>query len=89
MRRERRCRLCGQPLHEDSLKEACDWEIKYCSYLCYLTDALLPPVPVETLEKIYNVSGRVMAARYNIVVVGEKDPIYKECFNEEEDDISR
>ena len=89
MRRHRRCLLCGEQLREKACGEYRDWEVKYCSYLCYLTDRILPKLPDEKLGKICNLPTRIMIARYEMIVSGENDPIYKEKFEEEEDCVMR
>lgn len=89
MRRECRCRLCGTMLTESKNKEYSGWEISFCSYLCYLTDALLPIVPIEESRTIYRLSSRVIMARYELIISGDSDPIYKGKFEEEEDNLMR
>lgn len=89
MRRHRRCQLCGELLREKECGEYKDWEIKYCSYLCYLTDRILPPVPKDDLCRLYNIPARIMVVRYEMVVSGESDPVYNEKFEEEEDCLMR
>lgn len=89
MRRECRCRLCGSQLEEDANGECAEWETRYCSWTCYVTDQMLPPVPIERFEDVCNVKASVLSMRYTIIVRGDNDPVYKEEFSEEEDDIMR
>ena len=89
MRRDRCCRLCGLPLKEKSCGEYKDWEVGYCSYLCYLTDQILPIPSIEDEKTVFSLPVRIMRLRYEMIVSGENDPVYKEKFEEEEDCISR
>lgn len=50
---------------------------------------MLPPVPTERLEDVVNVKPLVLSLRYALIIKGDNDPIYKEEFAEEEDDLMR
>lgn len=81
--RHRCCALCGARLKERKIDTYNTWEIKYCCYLCYLTDQLLPKLEIG--ENVYQVSRKVANYRYALIVSGENDSIYKSKFMEEED----
>lgn len=87
MRRFTHCMLCGRLLTEDQQQEYDGWRAQYCCRLCYETDMKLPKPEKEVM--VFQVSRKIMMARYSLLVDGEQDSIYHEDFDEEEDDIMR
>jgi hypothetical protein len=87
MERVRRCKLCGQPIVYNDLFGHEDWRNNYCTYVCYSVDQMLPEVECE--KEVYSVPAWVARVRYSMIVEGENSSVYREPFQEEEDDIIR
>lgn len=87
MAKTARCKLCGQRICYDDLLGQDHWRNNYCSYTCYSVDASLPEM--EDTKELYAVPAWIALVRYTLIVEGEASSVYKESFNEEEDDIMR
>lgn len=86
MSRIKHCVLCGRRLIHDDLIESDGWRARYCCLLCYEVDQTLPE-PED--EVIFALPHRVLMVRYDIILQGDADPIYKSKFDEEEDGVMR